>query len=489
MAVHRPLPSRQGRRRRGRPRQPGHLLLRRLLRRRLEDRGRRHQLAQRLRRLLQRGLRRRGRRVRLRPQRHIRRNRRVLHPPERLPRRRRVQVHRRRRHLAQRRPGAHPPHRPRASPPPEPGPCLRRRVRPRLRTQPRARRLPLKDGGETWELVLHKSDRAGAVDISMDANNPRILYAAIYQAQRYPWIHESGGEDSGLYKSTDGGDTWENISSRPGMPEGIMGRIGVAASPARPGRVWALIESSNGGLFRSDDGGNNWELLTDTGDIRGRPWYYTHIFADPQDAETVYALEFSAWRSIDGGRNFSLLPTPARRQPRPLDRPQQPPADDRGQRRRRLRHLQRRPFLVVHLQPAHRPVLPRRHRRPVPLPRLRRPAGQPHDVCPQPLAGRRHRRRRAVPGGRRRGRFRSGQPGELQHRLQRPQRKHPTHPLRPQHRPGQGRGPVARGLPRHGSHRPQVPLRLDRAHRHLPARPEDGLHHRQPHLPHSQRGR
>ena len=167
-----------------------------------------------------------------------------------------------------------------------------------------------KDGGETWELVLHKSDRAGAVDISMDANNPRILYAAIYQAQRYPWIHESGGEDSGLYKSTDGGDTWENISSRPGMPEGIMGRIGVAASPAKPGRVWALIESSNGGLFRSDDGGNNWELLTDTGDIRGRPWYYTHIFADPQDAETVYALEFSAWRSIDGGRNFSLLPTP-----------------------------------------------------------------------------------------------------------------------------------------------------------------------------------
>lgn len=167
-----------------------------------------------------------------------------------------------------------------------------------------------KDGGKTWELVLHKSDRAGAIDISMDATNPRVLYAAIYQAQRYPWIHESGGEDSGLYKSTDGGDTWEDISSHPGMPEGIMGKIGVAASPAKPGRVWALIESRNGGLFRSDDGGSNWELLTDTGDIRGRPWYYTHIFADPQDAETVYALEFSAWRSIDGGRNFSLLPTP-----------------------------------------------------------------------------------------------------------------------------------------------------------------------------------
>ena len=167
-----------------------------------------------------------------------------------------------------------------------------------------------KDGGESWELVLHKSDRAGAVDISMDANNPRILYAAIYQAQRYPWIHESGGEDSGLYRSTDGGDTWEDLSRNPGMPEGIMGRIGVAASPARPGRVWALIESKNGGMFRSDDGGNTWELLTDTGDIRGRPWYYTHVIADTQDAETVYALEFSAWRSIDGGRNFSLMPTP-----------------------------------------------------------------------------------------------------------------------------------------------------------------------------------
>ena len=162
-----------------------------------------------------------------------------------------------------------------------------------------------RDGGKNWELVLHKSERAGAADISVDSNNPRIIYAGIYQAQRYPWIHESGGEDSGLYRSTDGGDTWQELSTRPGMPAGIMGRIGVAASPAKAGRVWALIESENGGLFRSEDGGDTWEKLTDSSDIRGRPWYYTHIFADTQDPETVWALEFGLWRSIDGGRNFS----------------------------------------------------------------------------------------------------------------------------------------------------------------------------------------
>ena len=166
------------------------------------------------------------------------------------------------------------------------------------------------DGGKTWEHVLRKSADAGAVDISMDPNNPRILFAAIYQTRRYPWINVSGGPDSGLYRSTDGGDTWEDISDKPGLPEGLMGRMGVSISPAKSGRVWAMIESKKGGLFRSDNGGDTWELVSDNAEIRGRPWYYSHVFADTQDPETVYVLEGGAYKSVDGGRNFSPVYMP-----------------------------------------------------------------------------------------------------------------------------------------------------------------------------------
>ena len=167
------------------------------------------------------------------------------------------------------------------------------------------------DGGETWDRVLYKSDDAGAIDISMDPNNPRLIYAAIWQRQRTFWEMSSGGPDSGLYKSTDGGDTWEDITSNPGMPNGLIGRIGVAVSPAKPGRVWALIENKDdGGLFRSDDGGATWEHLTDDDGIRSRPWYYTHVFADPQDPETVWTLSLNCWKSTDGGRTFTDVGTP-----------------------------------------------------------------------------------------------------------------------------------------------------------------------------------
>ena len=166
------------------------------------------------------------------------------------------------------------------------------------------------NGGETWDQVLFKSEKAGAIDLSMDARNPRVLYASIWEARRTFWEISSGGPDSGLYKSTDGGDTWAELTGNPGMPQGIKGRIGVAASPAKSGRVWALIEAAEGGLFRSDDGGETWERVSDSDDIRGRPWYYTHIFADPQDADTVWDLCYNVWKSTDGGRTFAQVTTP-----------------------------------------------------------------------------------------------------------------------------------------------------------------------------------
>ena len=166
------------------------------------------------------------------------------------------------------------------------------------------------DGGETWERVLFVSDGAGAVDLSMDPNNPRTMYASIWQVHRSFWDIVSGGPDSGLYKTTDGGDTWCDVSDRPGLPKETLGRIGVALSPARPDRVWALIEAENGGLFRSDDGGDTWEQLSDNADLRTRSWYYTHVFADPSDPETVWVLASKTLKSTDGGRHFSEVPMP-----------------------------------------------------------------------------------------------------------------------------------------------------------------------------------
>ncbi len=166
-----------------------------------------------------------------------------------------------------------------------------------------------RDGGDTWERVLFVSDKAGAADLSMDPNNPRILYAAIWEVYRNPWEISSGGPDSGLYKSTDGGDTWTDLTDNPGFPGGLKGRIGVAVSPAKQGRVWAMVEAEDGGLYRSDDGGESWELVNNT-DGRGRPWYHTHVFAHPQDPETVWVMDSFFYVSNDGGRNFEQIPMP-----------------------------------------------------------------------------------------------------------------------------------------------------------------------------------
>ena len=167
-----------------------------------------------------------------------------------------------------------------------------------------------KDGGKNWERVLYKSDKAGAVDLTFDPNNPDVLYATLWETHRNFWELSSGGPDSGLWKSTDGGDTWTEISETPGLPKGLKGKIGVAASPAKAGRVWALVEHAEGALFRSDDYGVTWQKMTDKRDLRYRPWYYSHVFADPLDADTVYVLNLGMWKSTDGGKTFENVPTP-----------------------------------------------------------------------------------------------------------------------------------------------------------------------------------
>ena len=168
-----------------------------------------------------------------------------------------------------------------------------------------------KDGGQSWERVLFRSEQAGAIDLSIDANNPRMLYAAMWDFRRHFWNSYNGGPDSSIYKSTDGGDTWTELTGNPGLPEGVLGRIGIAASPAKPDRVWALVQyvGGGGGLFRSDDGGSTWEKLSEDPELTKRPHYYIHVFADTQDPETVYVMCLQILKSVDGGRTFVALPS------------------------------------------------------------------------------------------------------------------------------------------------------------------------------------
>ena len=164
------------------------------------------------------------------------------------------------------------------------------------------------DGGRTWERILFVDERSGVIDLSMDPLNPRILYAATYESHRTPYSLEAGGPGSRLYKTTDGGDTWSELTDRPGIPAGVKGRLSVAAAP-KSGRVYLSLEmaESNGGIYRTEDGGETWQQLTDNPELRQRPWYFSHIFADPTDADTLYVLSFDSWRSIDGGKTYEKL--------------------------------------------------------------------------------------------------------------------------------------------------------------------------------------
>ena len=166
------------------------------------------------------------------------------------------------------------------------------------------------DGGKSWERILYVSDKAGAGDLIMDPGNPRILYASTWQMKRNGYRMDSGGPDSRMFKSTDGGDSWVDISESPGLPDFPWGISGIAVSPQNTNRVWAIIEAAEGGVFRSDDGGKTWSRINQNRALRQRAWYYSRIYADPQNADKVYVMNVSYGVSTDGGKTFELKNAP-----------------------------------------------------------------------------------------------------------------------------------------------------------------------------------
>ena len=160
------------------------------------------------------------------------------------------------------------------------------------------------DGGNTWEKVLYVSDKAGAVDLIIDRTNPEVIYATTWQVYRKAWKMWGGGPDCRLWKSLDGGDTWVDLTDNPGMPEGPIGKIGVTVSPANPNRVWAIVEANEGGVFRSEDGGWTWKQTNNERKLRQRAFYYSRIYADPWNEDIVYCLNTGLYRSKDGGVSF-----------------------------------------------------------------------------------------------------------------------------------------------------------------------------------------
>ncbi|WP_024769660.1 WD40/YVTN/BNR-like repeat-containing protein [Aquimarina macrocephali] len=167
------------------------------------------------------------------------------------------------------------------------------------------------DGGKTWSKVLFANEDSGAVDLTLDPNNPRILYASTWNARRTPYSLSSGGNGSALWKSTDSGKTWNEISKNKGFAKDTLGIMGVTVSPVNSERVWAIVENKKkGGVYRSDDGGDTWSQLNSSRSLRQRAWYYSRIYADPQDIDVVYVVNVSYHKSKDGGKNFSSYRAP-----------------------------------------------------------------------------------------------------------------------------------------------------------------------------------
>ncbi|HET6724887.1 MAG TPA: glycosyl hydrolase [Gammaproteobacteria bacterium] len=164
------------------------------------------------------------------------------------------------------------------------------------------------DGGRTWQKTLYENDRTGAIDLAADPDNPDIVYAAMWQMYRTPWHLESGGPGSGLYKSTDGGQTWRRLEGH-GLPEGVLGRISVAVATGGQ-RIYALIEAHGGGLYRSDDGGRTWQLVNNDERFRQRAWYFSLLEVDPRDPDRVYIGNVQLFESGNGGRWFGYIDEP-----------------------------------------------------------------------------------------------------------------------------------------------------------------------------------
>lgn len=164
------------------------------------------------------------------------------------------------------------------------------------------------DGGKTWRRTLYVGDRAGGVDLCLDPNEPKTLYASTWDGWRTPWSLSSGGLGSKLWKSTDGGETWTDLSSRPGLPSAPLGKIGVSASGAKPGRVWAIVEAKEGGLFLSDDGGGTWKRVDSSRERLQRAFYYMRVQAHPTEPDTVFVLNVACYRSTNAGASFTAIP-------------------------------------------------------------------------------------------------------------------------------------------------------------------------------------
>jgi photosystem II stability/assembly factor-like uncharacterized protein len=167
-----------------------------------------------------------------------------------------------------------------------------------------------RDGGATWERILHTNDDSGAVDLIMDPTNPRVLYASLWRVRRTPYSLESGGEGSGLWKTTDGGDSWVELTAKEGLPKGVWGISSIAVSPSNSQNLYAMVEAAEGGVFRSRDAGETWTRVNEDRSLRQRAWYYTRIYADPADEDTVYVLNVRFHKSKDGGRTFDTISVP-----------------------------------------------------------------------------------------------------------------------------------------------------------------------------------